>query len=292
VAGSFLRNWFGPAKAPPSVEQALAELDRLAADRPSLQPVFAWLRELLPELAVEKALQLSLTREQAQEKLASGVPLLRGETVAFDRKQLRRRWQRACDLMASAQPDGAAALAAAVRAGRLPIEELADEVLAGRAEQVRGRALGLELDPSLSATLLRHVLFPLFAGLQESVAELREGTVWDQSSCPVCGSWPLLGEWRGLDQSRWLRCGLCAAGWEVSRLWCPYCGNRDHERLGLLHAEGEETQCRAAVCEECRGYVKTLTTLSAIPSLHLLIADAATLHLDLIVAQRGYVNPA
>jgi FdhE protein len=108
----------------------------------------------------------------------------------------------------------------------------------------------------------------------------------------LLASGDLLPRKRGLDQSRWLRCGLCAAGWEAARLWCPYCGNRDHEQRGLLHAEGEETHCRAAVCDDCRTYVKTLTTLSAIPPLHLLIVDAATLHLDLIAAERGYVNPA
>jgi FdhE protein len=90
----------------------------------------------------------------------------------------------------------------------------------------------------------------------------------------------LLGEYRGLDQSRFLRCGLCAAGWEVPRLFCPFCGNREHARLGLLHAEGEESKYRAATCAECRGYVKMLATLTALPPLHL----------DLAAAQRGYVN--
>jgi formate dehydrogenase maturation protein FdhE len=61
-------------------------------------------------------------------------------------------------------------------------------------------------------------------------------------------------------------------------------------RRHLLHAEGQETRYRAATCEECGGYVKMLTTLSALPPLHLLVADAATLHLDLAAAQRGYLN--
>ena len=76
--------------------------------------------------------------------------------------------------------------------------------------------------------------------------------------------------------------------WEVPRLWCPFCGNHDHEGLRFLHAEGEETKYRALVCEVCRGYIKMLTTLSALPPLPLLVADAATLHLDLAAAERGY----
>jgi FdhE protein len=76
----------------------------------------------------------------------------------------------------------------------------------------------------------------------------------------------------------------------VPRLWCSYCGSRDHERLGLLHAEGEEARYRAATCDQCRGYVKMLSTLSALPPLLLLVADALTLHLDLAAAERGYTN--
>ena len=47
---------------------------------------------------------------------------------------------------------------------------------------------------------------------------------------------------------------------------------------------------RAATCDECRGYVKMVTTLSALPPLALLVADAATLHLDLAAAERGFTK--
>jgi FdhE protein len=101
----------------------------------------------------------------------------------------------------------------------------------------------------------------------------------------------MLAELRGLDLSRFLRCGLCAANWEAERLWCPLCGCRNHEKLATLHGEGEELKYRSFTCDECRGQVKTLTTLSALPPLLLLVADAVTLHLDLAAAERGYLGP-
>jgi FdhE protein len=101
----------------------------------------------------------------------------------------------------------------------------------------------------------------------------------------------LLGEFRGLEQDRWLRCGLCAAGWEFPRLACPFCDNRDHHRLGHLHVEGEEARRRASTCEECRGYVKAVATLGALSAPGLLVADLATVHLDLAAAERGYAAP-
>jgi FdhE protein len=292
VADSFLRRWFGgPRAAPPSVEEARAELDRVAADRPALQPLLSWLRELLPDLAPVAAPPVALTAEGAHAKLTSGTPLLRGWQIDLDPKAFRQRWQRVCRALEAQQPDGvAAALAEAPGPGRLGPADMLDAILAGQPEAVRAKAEALGLDGGLTATVLRFTLFPLLVALEAQLAPLREGVGWEQGYCPTCGSWPLLAEFRGLDQSRFLRCGLCAAGWEVRRLWCPFCGNRDHQTLGSLHGEGEEAKYRAAVCDACRGYVKTLSTLSALPPLRLLIADAATLHLDLAAAERGYTN--
>jgi transposase-like protein len=78
---------------------------------------------------------------------------------------------------------------------------------------------------------------------------------------------------------------------EVTRLWCPFCRNRDHDRLSFLHGEGEEAKYRVSLCDGCRGYVKMVSSLSALPPVHLLMADIATLHLDLAAAERGLPVP-
>jgi FdhE protein len=274
--------------------RARADLDRLAAERPVLAAPLRWLRELLPELAPDPdaASDPPLDPEQARAKLGAGVPLLRGQHIEVDRTRFLRRWERACAALEAQQPDGhAAALASAVRDGRLDPGVLVESVLAGQPDAVRGRAAGLGLDPALATTVLRFALFPAFTALEARLTALRGGVVWRQGYCPTCGGWPLLGEFRGLEQTRFLRCGLCAAGWEVPRLWCPYCGNTDHERLGWLHPEGEEGKARVLLCEGCRGYVKMVPALFALAPLGLLVADAATLHLDLAASERGYAGP-
>jgi FdhE protein len=292
VAGSFLGKWFGgPRAAAPEVEEARVELQRLAAARPGLSGHIQWLREIMPDLSPLNIDAPNFSLEQGRTKLNSGLPLLRSEQIAVDVTAFRRRWQRVCESLETRQGDGvAAALAEAMRRGRLDPGELTAAVLAGRPEEVRTRAERLELDPGLASTVLRFTLFPLFSALAASLEPNRSGVNWEQGYCPTCGSWPLLGEFRGLDQARFLRCGLCATGWEVPRLWCPFCGNRDHERLGFLHAEGEEAASRVAICEACRGYVKMVSSLSALTPLRLLVADVATLHLDLAAAERGHTN--
>jgi FdhE protein len=294
VADSFLRKWLGRRPAgEPAVEELRAELDRLAADRPGLLPLARWLREVLPELAPPAGPRplVPLEPDRARDKLKAGVPLLRGEGLAVDPAAFRRRWRRACAALEAQQADGVAqALADAVGTGRLDPGAMVAAVVEGRPEVVRQRADELGLEPGLATTLLRFALFPLFTALEESLGPLREGVPWERGYCPTCGGWPLLGEFRGLEQTRFLRCGLCAAGWEVPRLWCPFCGVRDHGKLGFLYGEGEEAKYRASACDACRGYVKMVSTLSALPPLHLLVADAATLHLDLAAAERGYTS--
>jgi FdhE protein len=292
VAESFLSRWFGGfRKSPPTVEEARAELDRLADERPAFRAPVLWLRALLPDLLPDAPRVPLLSPDQAREKLVAGVPLLRGETVSIDRKAFQRRWKGACDALESLQPDGTvAALAKAVRGGQLDPAAMVDAITSGRAGYVGERAAELNLDPNLTATLARYTLFPVFTALDTALAPLRQTVGWERGHCPTCGSWPLLGEFRGLDQSRYLRCGLCAAEWSVPRLLCPLCGCRDHDKLSLFQREGED-RFRAATCDVCRGYVKMATTLARLSPLSLLVADVAMLHLDLAVAERGYSPP-
>jgi FdhE protein len=252
-----------------------------------------WLNDILPDLVAYPGSvpALSLEPDRALAKLSSSIPLLRGEGVTVDPKTFRRRWQRMGEALEAQQADGAAlAQVAAVRSGRLDPAQLVAAVVGGRPDEIRQRADEQGLEPSLTTTLLRFTLFPFFTGLEAALRPLRAGTAWEQGYCPTCGSWPLLGEFRGLEQTRLLRCGLCAAEWEVPRLWCPYCANRDHSQLGSLQSEGEEAKYRASVCDACHGYVKMASTLAALPPLGLLVADVATLHLDLAAAERGFTS--
>lgn len=294
MAETFLRRWFGGKPPAPAADEARAEIDRLLADRPSYSGPLTWLRAVADELApVAGYVAANLPEsDTTREKLATGVPLLRGQGVLVEGREFARRWTRLCESLGEHQPgtvspalskvgrqvlrDGQGVLSALLTKDLRPITDTAEKTGA---------------DPGLVGTLVRFALFPGMATVQEAAAPLLRGVAWDRGECPVCGDLPLLGEFRGLDQSRFLRCGLCAASWEVPRQWCPACGNRDYETLGLLAREGEENRYRVATCDACRSGVKTLSALSALPPLMLLVADAATLHLDLAAADHGYLCP-
>jgi FdhE protein len=204
-----------------------------------------------------------------------------------------RRWERVCGALAEHQSGGLPRdLAGAARAGRLDPDATAAGLVQRPAQVIADVAARTAAGPELVAPVLRFTLFAGFTAVEAAVAPLRAGVAWDRGHCPTCGRAPLLAEFRGLDQSRFLRCGLCAASWEVARQWCPACGTRDHDALGFLARDGEENRYRVATCDACQTGIKTLSTLSMLPPLMLLVADAATLHLDLAAADRGYGGPS
>jgi FdhE protein len=294
VAAEFIRNWLGRKPAlSPEVADARAELIRLSEQSPMLAELAAQLNGLLPILHAEplRVVIPTITRETAAQKLSAGVPLLRGETLDIDWPAVERRLQDVVGALMQRRADAAPALAQAVRSGQLDIAELTSAVLAGHPEGVHELADSLGLDVALTASVLALTLFPVLVPIRAGLEPLLSAGSWTEGYCPVCGSYPKLGEFRGLEQTRFLRCGLCAAEWQFPRLRCPCCGNRDHRQLGYLHVEGEEGKCRAGTCEQCRQYVKMVSTLSPLSPLRLLVTDVATVHLDLLAADRGFTPP-
>jgi FdhE protein len=291
VAGDFIRKLLGRKPAlPAEVEESQAELTRLSRENPALAELAGQLHDFLPAMYGEpiRAAGPSFSPEAANDKRSAGVPLLRGETIDVDWPALKWRLLDLVSALSPRRPDAASALSGAIRSGTVDIREFTLAVLAGQPMHVHERADSLGLDVPLTAALISLTLFPVLVPIRAGLDPLLASGGWAEGYCPVCGSYPKLGEFRGLEQIRFLRCGLCAAEWQFPRLQCPGCGNRDHRQLGYLHVEGEEGKCRAATCEVCRQYVKMISTLTLLSPLQLLVQEVATVHLDLLAADKGF----
>ena len=278
---------------PGDVEDALADLATVSGARPDLAELAMQLNACLRAAYAEPVVASppSIAAESAREKIAAGISLLRGETLSLDAAALVDRWQRIVAAMKPYRPDATPALAAATGPDKLDLALLATFVLAGEPQQVHERADALGLDVPLTASMLWLTLFPTLTSIRVALEPQLASAEWNRGQCPACGSWPKLGEFRGLEQVRWLRCGLCAASWELSRLRCPYCDNRDHRQLGYLHVEGEEGKHRAATCDRCGHYTKMCSTLSPMTPPQITVTDLATVHLDLLATDRGIHLP-
>ena len=291
-----------------NVRAALDELSHIAATRPPLSQHAAVLADLLPVMFAQVGTGdsvLAMDELRARAKLESGTPILRGESVSLDRAVFAKRWRAISKRLSlgatgsvhhTRKEEGAAGpetrarvdMATLFDRGDWSCEDAVRELLSGDVAGIVSQAEAAGIAGESLKTVLRMTLFPVLCQSSIQHQALVQQCGWRVGCCPVCGSWPLLAEFRGLEQTRFLRCGLCAAGWEFPRLQCPFCTNRDHHQLGYFHVEQEEDKFRAATCEVCHSYVKIASTLEALDGPQLLVMDVATLHLDLAALERGY----
>jgi FdhE protein len=185
----------------------------------------------------------------------------------------------------------AAALGAEARRHVFDAAALLEAAVAHDDDRMTTLAAAAEVDPSALAVAAQLAAVTL---LQSCARALGPDSItsWSLGYCPVCGAQPTLAEVLGLERRRHLRCGRCGAGWSTEVLLCPFCNERDHEKLGSLVPDGTAGQLAwVETCNTCQGYLKVRATLRAAAPQMVLIEDARSVELDLAAAERGFKRP-
>jgi FdhE protein len=254
---------------------ATSRLERLAREQPEAGRLLAPLGRALAEAAGrtwEAAVPAPLERADPSAPLLTGA-VLRPDPVAA------RRWLGdalgAVSLAPDPMPEPFGLLEAAIVQDRARLQRLAGE-------------LGAE--PGVFRVFADLAALPLLLACGRRWAG-RVAPAWREGYCPVCGAWPAFAEARGVERSRRLRCGRCGGDWATEWLRCPYCGMREHARLGALVPESGGERRRIETCSVCRGYLKTLTVLTGTAAGDVLLEDLASVDLDLVALGEGYRRP-
>jgi FdhE protein len=239
----------------------------------------------------EESWPAALDAEPADEMPSlSDAPLLHRRRVPVDPAQIQRLFLALAAAAAKGQVERASSLRR-YQPSRVEVLSLVTAAVRLDNDTIDARAAEGEVDAGALASVAHLTAFPLL----QSCRRVLEGQVprhWPHGYCPTCAAWPILAERRGLDRSRQLRCGRCGTEWEIQWLCCVYCGERDHERLGSLVPDQPGEILKVETCASCRGYLKSVATLQAIPPFELLLQDLETVELDLVALDRGYVRPA
>jgi FdhE protein len=214
--------------------------------------------------------------EPATDHLAKA-PLLSHTRITLEGR-VGRRWVatvlKRAGAVRSRAIDGLALLEAALRQDDVRVDALAQEAGAEiQMVRVAAQMAALPLLQACGRRLATHV-----------------PPSWWEGYCPVCAAWPVLAEYTGLERKRQMRCGRCGTGWMIPLLRCAFCDETDHDHLGYLTPEGEETR-RVEVCHTCKGFVKAFTTVRGLPPWAILLEDFATVPLDIAALDRGYHRP-
>lgn len=218
----------------------------------------------------------------------AGEPLLHGRTLRVDGGRAQALIE---DLAFSAgEMEGGRALRR-LRLSRADSLALIEAAITQNTQLIQILATQQDADAAALDSLAHIAALPLLQACSQQLQGLLPDH-WPEGYCPICAAWPVLAERRGLDRSRRLRCGRCAADWEVEWLYCIYCGERDHRQLGSLAPDESGELFKVETCATCRGYLKSLPSLQGFSPLELLLHDLETVELDLVALNREYHRPA
>jgi len=288
----------------------LSLLDRRVAALRSTRPDLAdaltlqdtLIRTVLTSARPPETQPFPLPREQAVARIRHGIPLLHEQPVWLDVHYAADLFSRLVDAFIERDdPDMTPRLNALVEvatSGLLDPQQLFSEAFVQHLDHVAELAVSAGVDGELLSAVASQAVAPLLrayaARLKPVVEQVDDGTLrgaaWTHGYCPICGSWPLIGELRGVELAQWWRCAGCANGWRGQRLVCPFCANNDYQSLGILTIEGEQ-RFRISVCERCKGFVKVANAFDPAPAELLALDDVASLHLDVAAIERGYERP-
>jgi len=262
-----------------------AGLDDLARQRPEWGPWLAVVRAVVEEAADAKwdacVPDLPATRENK-------VPLLAGATIPLEKKPLAGWMER---LVRTAFKSGTAKMATLeTAAGEADVFSLFKASLCQDGAALGNAALRLGADPEAFQAVASQVPIPFLHACNRQWSRVVPES-WMEGYCPICGAWPAFAEVRGIERSRYYRCGRCAGEWQFHELVCPYCGMNDHEQLVRMVPEKGGTTRVIEACKRCMGYIKTFTTLQGSPAGRVILDDLASVDLDMAALEQGYLRP-
>ncbi|MBW2308025.1 MAG: formate dehydrogenase accessory protein FdhE [Deltaproteobacteria bacterium] len=237
------------------------------------------------ELTTELPMQVD---EKFQKKLEGGLPVLDRESLPLDKEALRRFLEPMLDLLEERKRDEIKKIRSAIADDRIdPVIWVRAALSRAKAEAANNKDL---LDEGLVAFLAHHAASALLGRYAQQYDSTLASIVWEQGYCPICGGLPHMADLRGPEGRRFLACGTCNRKWNFPRMTCPFCGNKEQERLGYFWAESEK-EYRVDYCTACKKYLKTVDLRERETPLDLEIEDAATFHLDLLAQKKGYQPP-
>ena len=261
-------------------------LQYLKRQHPEWEPWLAVVQEVLSETTNPEWDACVPVRTEAQQ---SKVPLLAGTTLALAQRSVHRLLEKLIRIAHRSGTPEMATLEPMLHAD-LDFLNLFKVSLCQNSDRLKEIAVDLGADSEAFQAVAALLPVPLLNACNRRWASSKSVS-WVEGYCPVCGAWPAFAEVRGIERSRYFRCGRCGGEWQSSPLSCPYCSTTNHEELVSLVPEKSGTNSVIEACKRCLGYVKTFTKLQGSPPDKILLDDLATVELDVAALDQGYKRP-
>jgi FdhE protein len=262
------------------------DLSGLKRQRPEWAPWLALVEEVLREAGTSEW----DGAVPADASLRPTIPLLAGASLTVQTRAVRGLLNR---LLRTASLGGTPKMTTLASAldGELDVLTLFEASLCQDTDRIKEAAARRGVDAEAFQGVIALAAVPLLHACSRRWASSVPES-WVEGYCSVCGSWPVFAEVRGIERSRYFRCGRCDGAWHARPLQCPYCAMGDHHALVSLVPETTGSQALIEACTRCFGYVKVFTTLQGCPPGTVMLEDLSSVALDIAAMEQGYFRPS
>ncbi|PIU45547.1 MAG: hypothetical protein COS95_03195 [Ignavibacteriales bacterium CG07_land_8_20_14_0_80_59_12] len=242
----------------------------------------------------QKNINRQIQSFDVQQRLSEGRPILDFEQVKLNNDFLKGLFQDLLATMERYQGENKSDiinLKSARDKYHLDLEKLVLKVVSGDQEFFQTVSAELNVKKGFLLFLARMLANPLLEsyahGLQNKISDEQ----WLRGYCPICGNPPGMARLEQETGKRILWCSFCNSEWAFQRIHCPFCSNKDHNRLSYFFVE-EESPYRVDVCENCKKYLKTIDErrLPEKREIQMRAEDLTTCELDIAAEKEGYQN--
>jgi FdhE protein len=248
------------------------------------------LLEQLKTMAEVEYRPLGINEDRARIRAREGFPMLSKGDFTIDPRLAGQLFRSICRIAKGENEKLKAEVGKierALRGKKIDLQTCLAKALEGNRDYLSRIATEGGIDHGVMNFLLHTAIKPFVETIAFHLRDMVDEDVWDKGYCPVCGSQPLMGELRGEEGKRVWTCSFCGSRWRGKRLMCPFCENTDHQTLRYFYTEKEKAY-RIDVCDKCKKYIKTVDTRQLPDEIFPPVEDLATLHLDILAAEKGF----
>ncbi|MEW6378378.1 MAG: formate dehydrogenase accessory protein FdhE [bacterium] len=293
-------------------EQVEKVLDRIQKKHPEIDEIVIFYKEILKrQLQAKKNIHLpsiALAEEKTRGKLEKGCPLLELSFIPANFKAYEPLIGELTALLKNRGPavnNQIENIHQDILRDSYIFISLAQNYLLHNWAPIYDFAQVHDLDLALLFFFLKNSVKPFAESVAEEIVSTCNLPSWTESSCPICGSLPALSYLKPVKaeesqnqlsfqgRQRFLICSLCNHCWSFPRLRCPFCQTEQADALQYFYLDSDDKAGRIDVCNNCKGYIKTINyDYGLIPEELLFLEDLNTIHWDLMAEKEGYCKKA
>ncbi|MDT8379183.1 MAG: formate dehydrogenase accessory protein FdhE [Desulfotignum sp.] len=236
---------------------------------------------------------ISIDPSLLEKKLRHDIPLIDPAEFLIDEKAAVQLMTTLCDKAQNqnhALSQAAIALQTAIADFRIDLPQVFDALLNSDGAVLSSFSEIIGISPQHLIMFTYLSMAPAIETCADQLTGYLKNRSHEKGYCPICGNHPDLFF---LDDKgkRHLKCSFCSHCWDVARIGCIFCENKDPDTRQYFFSS-EEKEYRVDVCERCQKYIKGVDIRYLDREFFPKMELVATMHLDINAREAGYTSLA